>query len=330
MPKQLKFRIIHGNCGFIFICLLISSLFLFQTGNAQIIDFSDAAIFCPDKKNVQLQKAVQVLQEEIFKRSSILLPVIDKPASFGKLVIAVGIEGRLDRFPGAYQDAISKMPSTGRDGFKIACYDRKTIIIAGHDERGALYGVGRLLRKMELLNGQVLVPDSLNISSTPVYPIRGHQMGYRPKTNAYDAWDVAQYDRYIRDLVVFGANSIEIMPPRTDDDFSSIHMKLPAIKMIAEQSRICKEYGLDVWMWYPNMGKDYNSPDSIQKELDERGNVFGVLPKLDALFVPGGDPGELEPDELFNWLGKVAIVLQKYHPNAKIWVSPQAFKPGKE
>jgi len=310
--------------------ILISYLFLSYTSFAQFIDFSRATIFFPEKKNVQLQKAVQVLQEEIHKRCNLFLPVIDNPSSEGKQVIAVGVEGRMDKFPETYKAAIRKLPETGKDGYKIALLENKTIIIAGHDERGSLYGVGRLLRKMELLNGQVFVPDNLNISSTPVYPIRGHQMGYRPKTNAYDAWSVAQFDRYIRDLAIFGANSIEIMPPRTDDDFSSIHMKLPAIKMIAEQSRICKEYGLDVWMWYPNIGSDYTSPDSIQKEMDERENVFSVLPKLDALFVPGGDPGELEPDELFNWLGKVAVVLHKYHPGAKIWVSPQVFKPGKE
>ncbi|MCX6226254.1 MAG: hypothetical protein NTV01_16140, partial [Bacteroidia bacterium] len=310
--------------------ILVSGLFLFQTGYAQIIDFSKANIFFPEKKNVQLQKAVQVLQEEVHKRSNLFLPVIDKQSAEDNRLIAVVVEGRMDMLPEAYQAAIRKLPETGKDGYKIVLLDNKTAVIAGHDERGALYGVGRLLRKMELLNGQVLVPDILNISSTPAFPIRGHQMGYRPKTNAYDAWSVAQFDSYIRDLAIFGANSIEIMPPRTDDDFSSVHMKLPAIKMIAEQARICKEYGLDVWMWYPNMGTDYTSPDSIKKELDERETVFGVLPKLDALFVPGGDPGELEPNELFNWLGKVAVVLHKYHPNAKIWVSPQAFKPSKE
>jgi hypothetical protein len=107
-------------------------------------------------------------------------------------------------------------------------------------------------------------------------------------------------------------------------------MKLPAIQMIAEQSRICKSYGLDLWMWYPNMGSNYTSSDSINAELAEREKVFSVLPKLDALFVPAGDPGDLEPDVLFEWLKKEAVVLHKYHPNAKIWVSPQVFKPSKE
>ncbi|MDP2337377.1 MAG: glycoside hydrolase family 20 zincin-like fold domain-containing protein [Bacteroidota bacterium] len=300
------------------------------TGAAQTTDFSKASILFPDKKNTQLAKAVQVLQEEIQKRTEIQLPVSSKIAKAGNLVIAVGIEGQLDQISPNFRNTLTNLPETGKDGYKIVQVDQKTIVIAGHDERGTLYGVGYLLRKMELRNRQILIPEQLNTSSTPVYPIRGHQLGYRPKTNAYDAWTVAQYDRYIRDLTIFGANSIEIMPPRTDDDATSVNMKLPAIRMIAEQSRICKEYGLDVWMWYPNMGKDYSSADSIKKELEEREKVFSVLPELDALFVPAGDPGELEPDVLFSWLEKEAVVLHKYHPNAKIWVSPQVFKPNKE
>jgi len=171
------------------------------------------------------------------------------------------------------------------------------------------------------------VPANLKISSTPKYPIRGHQLGYRPKTNSYDAWLPKQFDNYIRDLAIFGANSIEIMPPRTDDNFTSVHMKIPAMEMIVEQSKICDSYGMDVWMWYPNLGSDYSHPDSIKKELDERREVFKTLPRLDALFVPGGDPGDVEPDVLFNWLRQVADLMHQYHPDAKIWVSPQVFRP---
>jgi hypothetical protein len=236
----------------------------------------------------------------------------------------------MEQLTGACKAALNNLSQTGKDGYKIALIDNNTLIIAGYDERGTLYGVGKLLQKMELQEGKILIPGNITTSSTPVYPIRGHQMGYRPKTNAYDAWSVAQYDSYIRDLAIFGANSIEIMPPRTDDDVTSVHMKLPAIQMIAEQSRICKSYGLDLWMWYPNMGSNYTSSDSINAELAEREKVFSVLPKLDALFVPAGDPGDLEPDVLFEWLKKEAVVLHKYHPNAKIWVSPQVFKPSKE
>ena len=309
---------------------IILSVVLSNSGLAQSADFSKASVFIQEKHNIQLQKAVQVLEEEIQKRTNLSLPVVNKAAPESKQMIIIGVEERMVKLPENIKTAISLLPATGKDGYKIVLIENKTVVIAGHDERGALYGVGRLLRKMELNKGVALVPGNLNISSTPVYPIRGHQLGYRPKTNAYDAWSVAQYDRYIRDLAIFGANSIEIMPPRTDDDATSVNMKLPAIQMIAEQSRICKEYGLDLWMWYPNMGSNYTSPDSIKSELNEREKIFSVLPKLDALFVPAGDPGDLEPDVLFNWLESVAKVLHKYHPNAKIWVSPQVFKPSKE
>ena len=310
--------------------LILISLLFTSAGFSQSADFSKASIFLQEKKNVQLQKAVQVLSEEIKSRSNISLPVINKPAPEGSQSVIIGVEGRMEKNSETVRSAMGKLPATGKDGYKIVVLENKTVVIAGHDERGALYGVGKLLQKMELNQGVALVPEELNISSTPVYPIRGHQLGYRPKTNAYDAWSVAQYDRYIRDLAIFGVNSIEIMPPRTDDDATSVNMKMPAIQMIAEQSRICKNYGLDVWMWYPNMGSDYTSPDSIKSELAEREQIFSVLPKLDALFVPAGDPGDLEPDVLFNWLEKEAVVLHKYHPNAKIWVSPQVFKPSKE
>jgi hypothetical protein len=310
--------------------ILVTVLFCTLNGMAQQIDFSKGAVFLQDKKNIHLQKAVQVLQEEIKLRSKLTLPVINKLVPNRKEVIIIGVENQMEKLPEVFKTLLGKLPQTSKDGYKIVVTNDKTILIAGHDERGALYGVGRLLRKMELQEGVIKLPGDLNFSSSPAFPIRGHQMGYRPKTNAYDAWSVAQYDRYIRDLAIFGANSIEIMPPRTDDDATSVHMKLPAIEMIAAQSRICESYGLDLWMWYPNMGRNYTAQDSINIELAERERVFSVLPKLDALFVPAGDPGDLEPDVLFEWLKKEAVVLRKYHPKAKIWVSPQVFKPSKQ
>ncbi len=295
---------------------------------AQNIDFSNATIYCPEKKQEVVQKAIQILQEEVEKRSGIQLEVEKKQSKSATPVIAISLTQHLSNLPPQFQEAVNALPSTGPEGYQLVMMqESNAILIAGHDPRGVLYGIGKLLRKMEIRKGQILVPENITMASTPKYPIRGHQLGYRPKTNAYDAWTVAQYDKYIRDLAIFGANSIEIMPPRTDDDFTSKHMKMPAIEMIAEQSRICDEYDMDVWMWYPNMGTDYQHPDSLEKELKERHEIFKAVPRLDALFVPGGDPGDLEPDILFDWLEKVAEVLHQYHPNAKVWVSPQVFRP---
>lgn len=309
---------------------LIFSIILLLTvrGFSHNIDLSRAKIICFEQNDKLILKSISVLQEKIEKRSNILLPTTKKWPKIPQSLIAISLETNLSEFPEKYQTTISKMENIGNEGYKIIVIENsKTVLVIGHDPRGVLYGVGKLMRKMEIRQGQILVPGDLKIASTPAYPIRGHQMGYRPKTNSYDAWIPQQFDNYIRDLAIFGANSIEIMPPRTDDDLTNVNMKLPAIEMIAEQSKICDSYGIDVWMWYPNMGTDYANPDSLKKEIDERREVFKALPRLDALFVPGGDPGDLKPDELFNWLQEEAKVLHQYHPNAKIWVSPQVFRP---
>jgi len=309
--------------------ILVSIFVLITTnGFSQTLDLTNSKIIYFEKNDPLVKKSVSVLQEEIKKRSNVRLLFSKKWPGKSETVIAVGLENNLTKFPEEYREAISEMSSIGEEGYKIVILrDSKTVLVIGHDSRGVLYGVGKLLRKMEIRPGSVYVPIDLKIASTPKYSIRGHQLGYRPKTNSYDAWTVDQFDNYIRDLAIFGANSIEIMPPRTDDDFTSVHMKLPTIEMIAEQSKICDSYGIDVWMWYPNLGVNYTNSDSLKKEMDERHKVFDTIPRLDALFVPGGDPGDLEPDELFAWLQKEADVLQQYHPKAKIWVSPQVFRP---
>ncbi len=310
-----------------FIPLMIAAVLFTGRTQSQTTDFSAAKIICSEKTDKLVLRAVALLQEQTQKRSKIKLPVLNKPASKPVSQIFIGTEGSLKKtLSSDIAKQLSQIAPSGNEGYKLLSVG-SVIVIAGFDARGVLYGVGKLLRTLELEPGKIQLPKPLRMSSAPVYPIRGHQMGYRPKTNAYDAWTVAQYESYIRDLAIFGANSIEIVPPRTDDDATSVNMKLPAIEMIRHQSEICRDYGMDVWMWYPNMGSDYSSPDSIKKELEEREQVFSVLPKLDAVFVPGGDPGDLKPDVLFSWLEKEAAVLKKYHPNAKIWVSPQVFKP---
>ncbi len=177
------------------------------------------------------------------------MPVSSKPTKSANPVIFVGLESQTADFPANIRKRVADLPAIQPEGFKIVCSDdTKTVAVIGADAREVLYGIGKLLRLMEMEQGKTGIPSGLKIASSPQYPIRGHQLGYRPKTNAYDAWTPAQFDQYIRDLAVFGANSIEIMPPHTDDDPTSVHMKLSAIEMIAEQSKICDSYGMDVWM----------------------------------------------------------------------------------
>jgi hypothetical protein len=200
------------------------------------------------------------------------------------------------------------------------------VLIAGHDARGVLFGIGKLLRVLHMEKQSITLPADLkNIVSSPRYPLRGHQLGYRPKTNSYDAWTLPMWEQYIRDLAVFGANAIELIPPRSDDDADSPHFPLPPMDMMIGMSKLLDAYGLDVWIWYPAMDPDYSDPKTVDFALKEWGEVFRKLPRIDAVFVPGGDPGHTQPKYLMNLLAKQAPVLHRYHPKAQLWVAPQGF-----
>jgi hypothetical protein len=133
------------------------------------------------------------------------------------------------------------------------------------------------------------------------------------------------WEQYIRDLAVFGTNAVELIPPRSDDAADSSLFPLPPMQMMVEMSRLLDEYGLDVWIWYPAMDKDYSDPATVEAALKEWGEVFRKLPRIDAVFVPGGDPGHTQPKVLMAFLEKETRVLHQNHPQARMWVSPQSF-----
>ena len=314
--------------------LIILGLFQFLipvTGQSmtKLTDLSNGVIVCPAGLKTIEAKAITVLVEEIEKRTALKLPVRHQLPDDQRPVILVGTEKELQKLTPAALEWIRHLKKPGAEGYRAFVRFEKhpVVLLVGNDARGVFYAVGAFLRRMQWAPKQLQQATDWQISTTPRYQIRGHQLGYRPKTNAYDAWDTAQFDQYIRELALFGANCIEIIPPRTDDDRTSPLMKMNPLAMLVKQAEIIDSYGMDVWIWYPNMGTDYSHPDSIQKELKERDVIFKKLKRIDVVFVPGGDPGDLHPNILFAWLEKLAVVLQKYHPRARIWISPQAFRP---
>ncbi|MBI2300699.1 MAG: hypothetical protein HYU66_17460 [Armatimonadetes bacterium] len=200
-----------------------------------------------------------------------------------------------------------------------------TVEVLGNDPRGMLYGVGRLLRLLRRERDRVAVADGLDLSSAPRYPLRGHQLGYRPKTNSYDGWSLPMWEQYLRDLAVFGCNAIELIPPRSDDADDSPHFPLPPLAMMAGMSRLCDDYGMDVWVWYPALDADYTDPGTVAAAQREWEEVFTALPRLNAVFVPGGDPGHTAPRVLMTLLEQQAEALRRHHPGAGMWLSPQGF-----
>ncbi|MCX6379611.1 MAG: hypothetical protein NT023_09065 [Armatimonadetes bacterium] len=287
--------------------------------------FNHAVVVTPPKTSPREHKAVTMLVEEIEKRTRIHLRTVHALPKDDTPAILVGVHTALLAIaPSKLLSAGTKRSADRPEGYIITA-SHSVVAVAGNDERGVLFGVGRLLRSLHLERDSIAAPHSMRIVSHPRYPLRGHQLGYRPKTNSYDAWSVPMWEQYIRDLAVFGANAVELIPPKSDDAADSHHFPLPPMQMMTEMSRLLDEYGLDVWIWYPAMERDYSNPKTVQASLKEWGDVFQKLPRVDAVFVPGGDPGHTQPKVLMAFLEKEAKVLRRSHPKAQMWVSPQGF-----
>jgi len=295
------------------------------------LDLSGAIIVVPDGLSGPENKAVRLLVEEVRKRSRIGWDVMIRWPADAVPVIAVSPARLLSSFPGELREHVPSLAAgKEKEGFRIQTSGGgaggvPVVSVVGNDARGVLFGVGRLLRELRMVAGRVSLPDGLNLASAPKYALRGHQLGYRPKTNSYDAWDLEQWERYIRELAVFGTNAIELIPPRSDDAADSPHFPLPPLQMMAGMSRIGADYGLDVWIWYPALDADYADPRTVEHALAEWAEVFQKLPRIDAVFVPGGDPGHTRPKVLMALLEKQADNLRRFHPDAQMWVSPQGF-----
>ena len=290
------------------------------------INLAGAVVVTPPGMSGPEKQAVVMLVEEAQKRSQLRWATAERLPEVGRPAIVLGQRAEIVRAFPTLAAKLQSGDSAKPEGYHIITAEDGTVLVAGYDARGVLFGAGRLLRLMDYGREAISVPLGINVATAPRYPLRGHQLGYRPKTNSYDAWNVAHWEQYIRDLVVFGANAIEGMPPRTDDAADSPHFPLSQIRMLAEQSRLAQAYGIEFWLWYPAMDRNYGDPGTVASALKEWGNVLRQLPRVDAVFVPGGDPGHTAPKILFPMLEQQVMQLKQIHPEAKFWISPQGFE----
>ncbi|MHC4574531.1 MAG: beta-N-acetylhexosaminidase family protein [Planctomycetota bacterium] len=219
------------------------------------IDLREAVIFTSSPQTVQA-KAALMLRDEIEKRTRIRLDIVDKIPGKEKAAILIGTVK--DTPQKSYSPPRRLQVPKKAEGYAIwvdTDRDRGVRVwLLGRDERGALFAAGRLLRLLDMDRDRLELAGDVRISTAPKYSLRGHQVGYRPKTNSYDGWTVQMWEQYFRDLVVFGTNAVELIPPRSDDDADSPHFPKPKLEMMIAMSQLADDYGLDVWIWYVSGG----------------------------------------------------------------------------
>ncbi len=303
------------------------------TTGAGAVDLTAAVVVVrPGPRAAAEAMAARILVEEIEKRTGVRPPVRDVlPAGGGVAVVLTTRDG-----PSPWRDRVPRregadLPEARPEGFTIRTVvggpgGPARVFVTGADGRGVMYGVGALLRALRCGPGAIALDAPLDLASAPEYRLRGHQLGYRARANSYDAWTPAQYEQYVREMAVFGANCIENIP--FEDTQKSPLMPVPREEMNHRLSAICADYDIDYWVWTP---ADFPLTDERRRRaaLDQHEALYRACMRLDAVFFPGGDPGDNPPELVIPFLKDVAGLLSRYHPKARVWVSLQGFDEAK-
>lgn len=279
------------------------------------------------------KQAVEMLLQEVSKRSAaplLLAHTTDQHPGQPMIVLATLQDVKTllrAQEQNAWQHALQQLGDVSHaEGFAVVPLQHgHVLVVAGSDARGELFGVGWLLRTMQFQPKAVQLPEVRPFYSAPEKPVRGYQIGYRMKNNTYDAWTLTQFEQQMRDLAIFGMNTVQVVAPISDDDRTSPLFPASPLSVVIGLSRLSQQYGLRYDLYYPEMAKDYADAQQVSAELHQFEELVKQIPQIDSLHVPGGDPGHTAPDLLFPLVEQEAKILHTYHPKAEIWISAQGF-----
>lgn len=196
-------------------------------------------------------------------------------------------------------------------------HDEKKITVTAHRLRSLIYGYSVFLRKCRTVDGELVLTKDIGGDYSPYMPIRGHQLSYTDMNNTYETWDRKQYERYIRDLMMFGTNTVEAC--LGDDEKHTDLMKYSFEEITKIKSQICEKLDINfsIFCAYAKRLSDEESSDYFC-------GCCNGIPKFNFYFPPGGDPGDLQAEEFFVRCKKIKKDLQKEFPNIELWPSAQA------
>ena len=185
--------------------------------------------------------------------------------------------------------------------------------------RGLIFGYFLFLRKTRYENGIVTLVENITGTHSPQKKIRGHQVGYRTTPNTYDAWNYEQYFRYYLDMMAFGTNTCEHNTTKFGKGEMNPLMRYTQEEFVIEASRLADKVDLDVSLWHAN-----DDNETEEEALALREKIYSKIPRINAVFPPGGDPGEMYADDFIERCKKISHIVKSLHPEAEMHPSAQA------
>ena len=196
--------------------------------------------------------------------------------------------------------------------------------VSARDTLGLVQGAGWLLRKASVTPRRAVVAIPRRLAEAPKTDVRMTQIGYRAKNNSLDAWTIPMFVRRVEEMALWGASGVQVIAPVSDDAPSSPLFPQPPVPTLRAIGEAAHRLGMRFALYYPMLG-DYADAAAIAKEAAALDALLGDLPRVDDVYVPGGDPGHTAPPRLFPLVGAAADVVRRRNPAATIWLSTQGF-----
>lgn len=250
----------------------------------------------------------------------VLFGVAGNHAEIGKRFESARIASVTDRDPGP-------------EGFHIKCMDSHVLVAAAADNRGSLYAVGELLRRIRILPNSFEVPLTLDVRTAPAFEIRGTQFGQsgvaKNLAKVRD-WTEAETQRAILDDALAGANTFDVNRGPLFDFLKSFDL------LTQDSYGPNIGSGPDEWLAEESIGRTGylcpSVPEARQALLDKAEAYFSGGAPFDLIKFVGGDGGGCECDKCDPYgltfillCEDMAKTVHKYGPNTRIWFTNQKF-----
>lgn len=243
------------------------------------------------------KKAASVFADEIKKRTGKTPEILEEKQAGCYVEFVMGEKGESDSYSVSHKDT--------------------AITVTACRLRALIFGAGLFIRKSEIKDGKITLVRNLTGTYTPSMRERGHQLSYTDMNNTYDAWTKEQFRQYFIDLMLFGNNTFESDSGGKGEENKLMHYtRREAMRL---NSITCDELDLEFSVWHP-LSTDKTDEDTLE-ELRE---TYGALCKLNVLFPPGGDPGNMLAEDFIERCKVMKRELVKFFPNAKMYPSAQA------
>ena len=209
------------------------------------------------------------------------------------------------------------------------------LISAGVDERACLYAVGEFLRQVKIRDGELSLPEELNIRTAPAFEIRGTQYGQsgvaKRLAHVRD-WTEAETQRVILDYALAGANIFS-----TDEGPMFDFIK--SYGLMTQGAFGANTAGRDIpeeWIASESIGRIgyacLSVPEARAFMLKKCEDYFRSSPSFDLVKFHGGDGGGCECDRcdpygltFIKLVEEMAAIIHSYHPESRVYFTNQKF-----